>query len=287
MYFLKAVFCYAGSGVSEYGIFFWRKMKHKEKNVYSIDTIAYNSKIKHWNSEFKIIFALLSLIACVASGNIFVSLFIIAAMAVISIGIGGVNCGRYLKLMTIPITFIILGTIAIAAGFAKEPIGQYNLNLKFFYIYTTNIGIFKAVKVALKALGAVSSLYMMTLSTPMNEIVSAMRKIHIPKLIVELMNMIYRFIFILAEVQHSIKTSAKSRLGYCDFRTSCYTFSTSAASLLIISLKKANAYYDAMESRCYTGELLFLEEKKPVRKNQIIIGIIYFLCVGAIMFFVR
>lgn len=287
MYFLKAVFAMPVREFPNTVYFFWRKMKHKEKNVYSIDTIAYNSKIKHWNSEFKIIFALLSLIACVASGNIFVSLFVIAAMAVISIGIGGVNCGRYLKLMTIPITFIILGTIAIAAGFAKEPIGQYNLNLKFFYIYTTNIGIFKAVKVALKALGAVSSLYMMTLSTPVNEIVSAMQKIHIPKLIVELMNMIYRFIFILTEVQHSIKTSAKSRLGYCDFRTSCYTFGASAASLLIISLKKANAYYDAMESRCYTGELLFLEEKKPVRKNQIIIGIIYFLCVGAIIFFVR
>lgn len=267
--------------------FFWSKMKHKHENVYSIDTIAYNSKIKHWNSEFKIIFALLSLIACVASGNIFVSVFIIVAMAVISIGIGGVNCGRYIKLMTIPITFIILGTIAIAAGFSKEPVGQYNLNLKFFYIYTTNIGIFKAVKAALKALGAVSSLYMMTLSTPVNEIVSAMRKIHIPKLIVELMNMIYRFIFILTEVQHSIKTSAKSRLGYCDFKTSCYTFGASAASLLIISLKKANTYYDAMESRCYMGELLFLEEKKPVKKNQIIISIIYFLCVGAIMLFVR
>ncbi|MGN0106400.1 MAG: cobalt ECF transporter T component CbiQ [Hominilimicola sp.] len=262
-------------------------MKHKEKNVYSIDTIAYNSKIKHWNSEFKMMFALFSLTACIVSGNIFVSLFVIAAMAVISIGIGGVNCGRYLKLMTIPFTFIILGTVAIAAGFVKEPVGQYNLNLKFFYIYTTNVEIFKALKAALKALGSVSSLYMMTLSTPVNEIVSAMRKIHIPKLIIELMNMIYRFIFILAEVQHSIKTSAKSRLGYCDFKTSCYTFGISAASLLIISLKKANAYYDAMESRCYTGELLFLEEEKPIRKNQIIIGVIYFVCMGAVMFFVR
>ena len=47
-----------------------------------------------------------------------------------------------------------------------------------------------------KALGAVSALYMMTLTTPLSEIIAVLRKAHIPKLIIELMNMIYRYILL-------------------------------------------------------------------------------------------
>ena len=46
-----------------------------------------------------------------------------------------------------------------------------------------------------------------------------------------------------------MKNSAKARQGYCDFKTSCYTFGSIASNMFIISLKKANAYYDAMEAR--------------------------------------
>ena len=59
-----------------------------------------------------------------------------------------------------------------------------------------------------------------------------------------------------------MQISAEARLGFCDFRTSCYSFGQIAANLFIVALKKANAYYDAMEARCYDGTLCFLEEKK-------------------------
>ena len=50
-----------------------------------------------------------------------------------------------------------------------------------------------------------------------------------------------------------MQISAEARLGFCDFRTSCYSFGQIAANLFIVALKKANAYYDAMEARCYHG----------------------------------
>ena len=63
------------------------------------------------------------------------------------------------------------------------------------------------------------------------------------KLLIELMNMIYRFILILLYVQGRMSTAARARLGYEGFRRSCYTFGNIAGNLLILSFRKAGIYY--------------------------------------------
>jgi cobalt/nickel transport system permease protein len=148
--------------------------------------------------------------------------------------------------------------------------GQYNFYLVFCYVFTSQEKLKEVGFLILKVFGAISALQMMTLSTPFSELISVLRWAKVPKLIVELMSMIYRYIFILLEVHTKMKNSAASRLGYCDFKTSCYSFGNIAANILVTSLKKANAYYDAMESRGFDGELIFLEEEKKIKPMQII-----------------
>jgi cobalt/nickel transport system permease protein len=109
----------------------------------------------------------------------------------------------------------------------------------------------------------------MALSTPSSEIIGVIRKAHMPKLIVELMNIMYRYIFILIDVNINIRNSADSRLGFCDLKTSWSTFGKVASNMLIVSLKKANTYFNAMEARCYDGEFMVLEEYENVRAAQI------------------
>ena len=164
-----------------------------------------------------------------------------------------------------------------------EPVGQYQLRVfGLFYIYCSDASLLRAAELVLKALGAVSSLYMLTLTTPLGELITVLRKAHVPKVLVELMHMIYRYIFIMLDTHSRMKNSAESRLGYVDFKTSCYSFGQVASNLLIVSLKRGNAYYNALESRCYDGELRFLEEEKPVHGRQIALAagfVILLFCV--------
>ncbi len=251
-------------------------MKGVEK--VEIDIYAYNSKLKHINPQFKVWYALITLFLCVLLDNIYVSLAVIFSMAYITISKGGIHVKDYMSLLKIPVEFMILGSVAIALSISRNPGSQYNLNVHFFYIYASNESIYNALKVMLKALGAVSAMYMMILSTNTSEIISVMKKSHVPKIVIELMNMIYRFIFILLDVHCRMRNSAQSRLGYIDFRTSCYSFGSTASNLLIVSLKKANAYYDAMEARCYDGEMNFLEEEKKVEIKHIVWSCLY-ICI--------
>lgn len=247
-----------------------------------IDYYAYSSGIRNWNAGFKVLFSMAVLLFCIIADHIYVSLTVVLTMALFTIIKGRVKAADYFQLMTIPLTFMILGSIAIALGFSREALGDYRIDLKIGYLYTSRSGIRRCLEVFMKAWGAVSAMYLMTLSTPASELISVLQKARIPKVVVELMNMIYRFIFIMLEAQEKMKVSAQSRLGYVDFKTSCKSFGNTASNLLVVSLKKANAYYDAMISRCYDGDFLFLEEEKPVTWAQAA-GAAAYLCLLAMI----
>ena len=276
---------------------FWKSRKHHHHHrsvghkhggsILSVDYYAYASHMRSWNATFKIIFSMLCLLLCLILNNIYVSIAVIFIMGYMTVVIGGLELDHYISMLLIPIVFLLFGSAAIAVGFSWNPVGQYNLNVfGWFYIYCSQASLWKASGLIFKALGAVSALYMMTLTTPLSELIVVLRKAHIPKVIIELMNMIYRYIFIMLDTHSRMKNSAEARLGYVDFKTSCYSFGQVASNLLIVSLKRGTDYYNALESRCYNGDLQFLEEEKPIRKNQVagaavVVALLILIKIGA------
>lgn len=248
------------------------KIGHKHGEGSTIDFYAYASKIRGWNPTFKVIFAFVTLLLCIVLNNPVVSVAVIIGMAYLTVIKGGLSLSAYLSVLMIPLTFIILGTVAIGIDFSSQPIGQFNLYLGFGYLYTSVAKFQEMAFLMLKVFGAISAMIMMTLSTPSSEIIGVLRKAHVPKLIIELMNLIYRYIFILLDVFNNMRNSADSRQGYCDFKTSCTTFGRVASNMLVVSLKKANAYYTAMEARGYEGDLVFLEDEKKLSISHLMIG---------------
>ncbi len=230
-----------------------KRVHSRRQTVSSIDYYAYLSKLNKLNSGYKIILGLITLILCIVYNNMWVSLIVMGVMSFLTVVVGGLPLIKYISLLTIPITFMLLSGIPIAL----------------------DIGIIKTLLIMLRAFGAITAMYMVTLSTPSVEIISSMRKAYIPNIIVELMYMIYRFIFILMDIQNNMKNAASSRLGYANFKTSCRSFGMIGSNLMIVAMKKANVYYDAMESRCYEGKLNFLEEKKPVKLVQVLGGLCF------------
>lgn len=276
---------------------FWKSRKHHHHHrsvghkhggsILSVDYYAYASHMRSWNATFKIIFSMLCLLLCLILNNIYVSIAVILIMGYMTVVIGGLELDHYISMLLIPIVFLLFGSAAIAVGFSWNPVGQYNLNVfGWFYIYCSQASLWKASGLIFKALGAVSALYMMTLTTPLSELIVVLRKAHIPKVIIELMNMIYRYIFIMLDTHSRMKNSAEARLGYVDFKTSCYSFGQVASNLLIVSLKRGTDYYNALESRCYNGDLQFLEEEKPIRKTQVagaavVVALLVLIKIGA------
>lgn len=239
----------------------------KQNDIYSMDGYAHRSPLRQWNPKFKVLTVVLILFLCILADNLAVSLFAVISMGAVNIGMNRISARNYGVLLAVPLAFIVMGSAAIAI--------EAGLGENGWYLRVPAENLKQSLEVVARAFGSISILYFLTLSTPVSELISVLQHLHVPKVMIELMYLIYRYIFILMDTQCRIKDAAESRLGYVDFKTACYTFGISMGSLLVLSLKKANLYYDAMVSRCYDGELLFLEEEKPLTAVPVISAVLY------------
>ena len=242
-----------------------------------IDHNAYNSALNKLNSVYKTLFFAAVLIYGIAIDNIRVSLFIIASMAFITVCLGRIKPDYYLRIMKIPALFIVLSITAIAVIFSRAETGLFTLSVGGINIFVTQNGISESIHIIIRAFGALSCMYGLALSTPMADIIDVLRKFKLPEIIIELMFLIYRFIFVLLDTVRNMTKAAISRNGYCGVRASFYSFGNIGKNLLLYSLKKANSAYDAMESRGYEGSIAFYSEDSKVKIGEIVFFVLYFV----------
>ena len=177
---------------------------------------------------------------------------------------------RYMHFMTIPLAFLILSTLAIMFNISRTPLDLFAIPMGNWYLTSSRDSFRYSLQLILTALSSVSCLYFLSFSTPIPDILNVLGTMHCPKLLIELMLLIYRFIFVLLSVASAITTSQQSRLGNKDYKTSLKSFSAMVSVLFIRSFKRANALYDAMESRCYDGTIHVLNETVPPKKKNIL-----------------
>lgn len=241
-----------------------------------MDAYAYTSHLRNENPAFKVLFSLITLLLCILLDNPLVSGAVLICMTYLTVIKSGVPFREWMGLLTIPLVFVILAVLAVMLEFSGQPHDIY-VSIGFTYIVTTADHLRRGCFLFLRIMGAVSAMYFMTLTTPAHELIGALRKCHVPALLIELMHLIYRYIFLLLQTQRRMRISAESRLGFCDYATSLRSFGSIAGNLLVVSLKQADTCYDAMESRCYDGELCFLEEDKPLRRALIVYAAAFWL----------
>ena len=241
----------------------------------SIDKLAYSSELKNVNPMEKFIFALVTIIMCITLNNIADSIVILLIMAFITVFKGKLPLKNYIQLMSLPLAFLIMGVITIAINVASTSKGLiFSFNVFDIKLGCTWDSILTAARLFFKSLASVSCLYFLTLTTPVFEILSVLRKLKVPKLFVELMGLIYRFIFVLLDTTNMIYISQNSRLGYSTFRTGFNSLGKSVTSLFISSYKRSQDIYTAMESRGYDGEINLLENNYTYSYKNIFLIIV-------------
>lgn len=241
----------------------------------TIDKLCYNSKLRYVNAGEKFAFTMLTLLLCVCSRSIVIACIVLTATGILTVYKGGIPLFRYVRFMTVPLAFLILSTLAIIFNISRTPLDLFAIPIGNWYLTGSKEAILYALQLILTALSSVSCLYFLSFNTPMPDILNVLGSLHCPKILMELMLLIYRFIFILLSVSSAITNSQHSRLGNKDYKTSLKSFSALASVLLVRSFKRANALYDAMESRCYDGTIRVLNETYPPDKRHILAIIIF------------
>ncbi|XVG99650.1 cobalt ECF transporter T component CbiQ [Eubacteriales bacterium KG127] len=249
-----------------------------------IDKLCYYSKLRYVNPMEKFLYSIITIIFLIASRSMIMAVGILFLNYYLNVVKGGLSPKRYKMLLSWPLSFLFLGTFALFVNISKMPLDLYAFPVGTYYITGSKIGMWQGCQLIVTALAAVSSLYFLSLNTTMPDIISVLRKCKLPRIFVELMMLIYRFIFILLGVAMNITISQKARLGYKDYKTSIKSFGYMLSALFINSMKRSSQLYDAMEARGYDGELRMIEEhyKQNTKTMYLIVFFGVGLCIATI-----
>lgn len=247
-------------------LFFLLVGGHHHDNVLTMDVYARRSRLCRENAAFKTGVSLLLLILCICCQSPVPPLCLFVFLSVVTVAAGGIRLRTYLSLLTLPGVFLLLSGLTLLWDYTSKLPEEAVLSLPFFGGWLAVLPATQslAMLVLSRALGAVSCLYFLSLSTPLPELLAVLRRVHVPAIMVELAVLIYRYIFILLSTFREMKDSAASRLGYRGLKRSLRTTGLVYGGLLANSFRRAGACFDAMESRCYTGQIAFLTQKKRV-----------------------
>jgi cobalt/nickel transport system permease protein len=95
-------------------------------------------------------------------------------------------------------------------------------------------------------------------TTPMPRVLHAMRSFGVPSLLVDVIQLVYRYLFLLAEQLWRMRTAAAARGGYRNWRAAAHTI----ASLFGRSYARAANLHGAMLARGFRGDIPVLAPRR-------------------------
>lgn len=245
------------------------------------DKIAYASEIRDRSPFIKTGLSCGTLFLCVAFRTAAFAVSVLLIMGYLTVRYSRVSFSSYIKVMLWPASFLVLGTLAVFFDISGKPGDLLNIPLAGKYLVMTSASAAYGTELILVALASVSCLYFLAVTTPVQDIIAVMRKIKVPWLIIEISLLMYRAIFIVADMAAAIMLAQECRLGNITFRRRIESMGMMLSVLLVRSMGRADRMYRAMEARGYDGEIRLLWEYRKASSCEKFLLVVYLLAMTA------
>ncbi len=253
-----------------FGIFLWYFGRHDHTGTLSIDVLAHKSGFAEESPAVKMGLSIVLLVLCLLIHTPWPGLALFLYDSLLIVTAGKISLHDYGSVLKAPLLFLLIGGVALLLDYYPAATGLVSIPFFSGYLCMTQAMRTSAALVMARSFGAVSCLYLLSLSTPMSDHINVLRRIRIPAVVTDLAVLIYRYIFLLLETYHDRKASAAGRLGYAGYRTGIRTTGQIYAGLLGESYRKADICWKAMEARQYDEEIRFLTAESKTRPMTVL-----------------
>jgi cobalt/nickel transport system permease protein len=241
-----------------------------------IDRYAYNNRLRAIDPAIKAALAMGTLLLCLALNSIAVGVITILWMAGLAILVAGTPPRVFIGALLAEGLFLALTTVGVAVSItARDPgsLATWAIRVGPLWVSGSPERVVFAVRLVARALGCASAMNFLSLTTPLVDLLELARRLHVPPLLVDLMTVIYRFIFVLLESLERMRIAQESRLGYVNFRRGMSSAGLLATRLFIDAYQRSQRLQTALDSRCYDSELCVLPMTYRVDRRLIALGV--------------
>lgn len=210
-----------------------------------------DSVFRHLDARFKIALVTLVIIYLVAAGGIWSGLMM-ALLCVGALLVSGVApltlLWRYLPVM------VLAGLVLLSQVLVTGSAPLFRLELAGLQVTGYHEGLAHGLNLVGRILGGVSVVFFLNYTTPVHELLRGLCWYKVPRIIVELLALTYRYIFLLAEEGMRVREAQKLRLAYgasgpSGWLRSLAAVTTLMGAVLIKAWDRAENVHYAMDLR--------------------------------------
>jgi cobalt/nickel transport system permease protein len=238
----------------------------------SLDNFAHHNDLRGTNVNFKVLFALLTMLVSLISTSPIVPIIITFLMSFLIISMAKIPWKFYLKFLAIPFIFGFLTFVFMAFFFG---VGDTLFELNIFNLAVTVDGFNLGLLVFARIMGGFSCMAFLALTTPMTELFSVLESFKIPKIVLEIAMMMYRYIFLFLNEALNMYHAQQTRLGYHGIKVSYKSMGMLVSNLFIRTWIKGERVYISMESRGYNGSLYINNYQNSIGVKNLTILVLF------------
>nr|WP_300004332.1 cobalt ECF transporter T component CbiQ [Tissierella sp.] len=219
-----------------------------------IDRYAYTNKLTNSNPYIKSALVVVSLALTTIGANNWMNLTIFFLMGFLTTYVAGIPLRKYIKILRLPMSFLLISIFTILISFSTVDIYVSSIKIFNIYIGIAESSLDQSILLTTRVLGSISATFFLGLTTPLNNIILVLKKIRLPNTFIELIVLIYRFIFIFLEEVSEIRMGQEIKFGYSDFSKSLKSTSLLLSSLFLRVMLRHKEMVIALECKLYDGE---------------------------------
>lgn len=220
------------------------------------DRLAHVSRWRHTPLAEKVLFSL-GLLALAMVLPPWPGAALVWAAASAAALVSGVGARSWLALLAGPAAFILTGAATLLVQVSGDGIGL------------AADGGRAALGLMLRAMAAVSGLLLLTVTTPLAEIMGGLRRLGLPPELAEMALTTYRFIFILLDTARRMHASQMARLGGDGWGRRIRSLGLLVAALMPRAMDQARRLEVGLQARGYDGSLPTLSHRHPPRPARL------------------
>jgi cobalt/nickel transport system permease protein len=238
------------------------------------DHFAYTNRLRYLPPTDKILFSIaLFFISFFSHPPVHLLIIVWASFWIVVHA--GIPLGAYVRLLVLPAAFLLLSLPALGIELAgKEQASAVagdaaaGFYIRDWYLYASKQGMAKAGIILLRSMASIISLYFMLLTVPLVELLQVMRKIRLPVIIVELLLVMYRFLFLLLATAEQLSIAQRSRGGYAGFFRSLQDTARMIVQLFARTLQRYRQLSLGLAARGFSGELRVISAAACTRSGK-------------------
>jgi cobalt/nickel transport system permease protein len=227
----------------------------------TIDRYAYSNRLRLTDPVYKVGVAGVTLVLCLALNSIPVGILSIAWMLCLAVLVARTPVRVFVGVLLAEGAFMVMTTVGVAISVTlKDPTGfaVWAWQAGPVWISSSPDRVQLAATLVARALSCASAMNFLSLTTPLVDLIDAARRLRCPPVLIDIMTIVYRYIFVLFESLERMRTAQETRLGYVSFWRGMSSAALLATRLFIETYQRSKRLQTALESRGYVNDLRVL-----------------------------